>query len=134
MDVPTDPTPEMQFSIRRMLGAVTIVAIISALFGSLPWPVAMLVLAGVNWSVAVACWFTGQHTIGKFAAATCALIISALVFTDWGFSSPSARSRIAWNSVVAAGMTQLLAIGAWLVEPSPRLEDEQDGQNRRIAD
>jgi len=117
----------MQFSLGRMLQLVFVVAVISALFGHLAWPLALLALSGLNGIASVWFWLTKRSRLGKMAALTAILILATLFFTDWGFSSPHPVVRVAWPLLVAACIAELVTIVMWLVSVPPTV------RLRRIA-
>jgi hypothetical protein len=107
-----------RFSIRRMLKGTSVVAVVAALFGSLPWPIAMLIVCIANLLAAVFFFVNKQSRVARMALATSALIFAAIALTDWGLSSPNGKVRVAWPLVIAAIASQCWTLAIWFVIPS----------------
>jgi hypothetical protein len=110
----------VQFGLIRLFQCTIIVAAISALFAAFKWPLALLILCGLNAAASVYFCATRRARIAGPAFITSCLILATLFFTDWGFSSPNPRVRIAWPYLVAACLSQLWAVFCWLIS-APRV-------------
>ncbi len=110
---------KVQFSLGRLLQLVVVVAVVSALFASLKWPVALLALCGLNGLAAL--WFrvTKRPVVSGLAAETAILIFATLLQTDWGLSSPRPVVRVAWPWLIAACIAELVTIVSWMVSVPP---------------
>ncbi len=108
-----------QFSLARLLQLVVVVAVISALFGHLVWPLALLVLSGLNGIASVCFWLTKRPRLGEAAAATAALGLCTLFFTDWGLTSPNPVVHVAWPCLAAACIAELVTLVMWLLSVPP---------------
>ena len=114
----------LQFSLSRMFQLVVVVAILCSLFASLKWPVALLVLSGMN---AVACLgfgITRRPIVAGFAGATTILILATLFYTNWGLSSLHPGVRVAWPFLIAACFSELATLVCWLLSENQRLTTE----------
>jgi hypothetical protein len=110
-----------QFSLARLLQLVVVVAVISALFGHLAWPLALLVLSGLNGIASVWFWLTERRRLAGMAVVTAVLALCTLFFTDWGLSSPHPVVRVAWPYLVAACIAEFVTIGMWLISVPPTM-------------
>jgi hypothetical protein len=106
----------IRFSIRRLCILPVIVAVVCALFASLPWPWAVLAIAGLNGVACIGFWIVGRRAVSGLAATTTALLIATLVQTDWGMSSPHPEVRVAWSWLVAACFGQVATVVCWLLD------------------
>lgn len=106
----------LQFSLRRLLGCVAVVAVVSSLFASLKWPVALAALAAINAAASVAFGEMKRPWITLLALVTASLIALTLIETDWGFSTsnPAPMVRVAWPWLIAACVTQVCTLLFWL--------------------
>jgi hypothetical protein len=97
----------VQFTLSRMFQLVAVVAVLCSMFASLPWPEALVLLGTTNASVAIAffCWWRLRTAL--VAGMTSVLIAAALFNSGYG--------RIAWPSLIAAGMFQAATILDWFL-------------------
>ena len=109
-----------QFSLTRLLQLVVVVTIICALFASLTWPVALLVVCGLNVVGCIGFRLVGRSRIAGLMGVTAILILATLVLTDWGLSCPHPVVSVAWPYLIAACVSELVAVVCWLVFDSPR--------------
>lgn len=101
---------QAQFSLSRMLQLAVVVAVISALFGHLPWPLALLALCGLNVLASVWFWLTKRSWLGNTAGVTAVLIFAALFFTDWGSHRRTPESALRgclWSRPASRSVSQL---------------------------
>lgn len=104
----------LQFRLMRLFQLVFIVAAASSLFATFKWPLAILVLSGVNAVASVYYVRVGKTRIAVLAFTTSVLLLATLFFTDWGLSSPRPVVVVAWPFLAAACVVELCAIVNWL--------------------
>ena len=115
MDDSSHEHVRFQFGLARLFQFTLIVAVVSALFASLKWPVALLVLCGLNIFASIYFYATRRVGIAISGFTTACLILATLFFTDWGFSSLNPTVRIAWPFLAAACVSQLYEVLCWLI-------------------
>ena len=105
----------------RLRRLVIAIAVIGGPFLFFKWPVAVFSLAVLN---VVACLLLGmqrrwQSAVGALIAS--ALLFAALVFTNWGLSTPQPVVRVAWPWLIAGCIAQAaVAVGWTMPRPSPK--------------
>jgi len=110
---------DLRFSLSRLFQLTLVVAVVCALFAALKWPLALLALSGMNAVACVRFWLTRRTRVALMALATSVFMLAALLFTDWGFSTPRPVVRVAWPHLVAACVWQLATMLFWLVSVPP---------------
>jgi hypothetical protein len=106
---------QLQFGLIRLFQCTLMVAVVSALFTALKWPLALLIVCGLNAAASAYFCATRRPRIAAAAFMTFCLILATLFFTDWGFSTPNPMVRIAWPFLAAACVSQLCTILYWLI-------------------
>ena len=110
----------LQFSLRRLLGLVTLVAVVCSLFASLWWPVAMLLLAGMNLIACVGFRIVKRSLLSGLAGVTSLLIVVAFGATFMGFYDLLPPPRSFWLPLLtAACISELATVVCWLFSGSP---------------
>ena len=110
----------LQFRLSRLFQLTVVVAIVCALFAALKWPLALLALSGMNAVACVRFRLTRRTRPALMALATSVFMLTTLLFTDWGFSTPRPVVRVAWPQLAAACVSQLATMLFWLVSVPPK--------------
>ena len=93
---------------RRTVGFLLFALVM--LFVLVPLLLVLLVLVACN-AVAFPVLLLSSHARpAGLAFLTAALMLVALLLTDWGFSMPQPRIRIAWSALIPACVLQLLLV------------------------
>jgi len=94
----------------------TLLAVIAILLVALPFILALLALLCGNAIGFIALAVYRQRIAARISALTILLLLATLFFTNWGFSMPEPRIRIAWLYFVPACALQLtlISIPIWL--------------------
>ncbi len=103
----------------RLLSFFSVAAVVGALFVVFAWPVALLVLSGMNAVGCIGFAIVRQLKIAGFAGVTSILIMATLFFTDWGLSSLHPVVRVAWPYLIAACAAELTTVLFYLLSPLP---------------
>lgn len=99
----------------RLLVLIVFALVVDGAFIAFPWPLVVLGIAVFNAIAAVGFWLGGKQRSVELTGATTALLIAALFFTDWGFSTPNPIVRVAWPWLIAACAMEIAAISWWLL-------------------
>jgi hypothetical protein len=108
----------LQFSLARLLQLFVFASVVASLFALFPWPVALLVVCGINAMVAIYSWFKGRAALCYITLTTSGLILATLFFADWGVSRPNGNISVAWPVLIAACVAQVGAVAVWLLSGS----------------
>lgn len=96
--------------------AVALVTALIALFAATFLMLTLLILIGCN-GIAFIVLYVRHSPSAKLAFLTAALMFVSLILTDWGFSTPHPRIRVAWVALVPAGIAQIALISR-LLQPT----------------
>ncbi len=112
-----------QFTLRRLFGLVTMVAVVCSLFASLELPEAMLILAGANAVACVGFGIVKRALLSGLAGATSLLIVVAWEANFMCTYSMLPPPRSLWLSCLAAAcISEFATIVCWLLSGSPSAE------------
>jgi hypothetical protein len=118
-----------QFTLRRLMFLVVIVAVVCSLFATLDWSWAMLLLAGMNAFASLSFTIVKRVRLSSLAGMTSSIILVTLVCTV-GFAITVPLNyppviRVWWAWWTPAFILELATVLCWLFSGSPSVAAKQ---------
>jgi hypothetical protein len=108
------PTPP-QFSLRRLFGLVTMVAVVCSLFATVGWARGLLALAGMNLVACVVFLSSNRRILAALAGVTTLLSLWALMVSAPVHGNVFAPSFEGWVALLVwVGFLQSVTLICWL--------------------
>ena len=130
----TPPAESLDDSVRPFASiwiVVLLLLVVIVLFASLPLMLTLITLLACNAIDYIVFLILRRTTEANLAFLSGLLMVAALLFTDWGFSTPNPRVRVSWISLIPACISQLALISMPILSLRGKSES---GNNSDSAD
>jgi hypothetical protein len=108
-----------QFSLRRLLGLVTMVAVVCSLFATVEVFTAVMALAGMNFMAGCGFYLVERWLLCALAWATSALIVATFASFAVAVLRINGSLRLTWLLLTVACVLEFATIVCWLFSGSP---------------